>query len=99
MSEAKQGGWSLEEMLAHFMREFPEQHSIPRGWAALVLESVGDNISWGNSNSGYSPREIGWALVRVFGAFDPEAFGELARGYVEALAYYADGSLPGDLRK
>lgn len=100
MSEAKQGGqWSLEEMLAAITRRLPGQHEPPRTWAAEVLVTVGENISWGNSNSGFSPRDVGWALVRVFGAFLGEApLEDLVAGYKEALAFYADGTVPDDLR-
>ncbi len=97
--DAQTEAWgSLEEMLAYVTQHFPDQHSIPRHWAAEVLETVGSNIAWGNSNSGFSPREVGWALVRVFSVFDKEALAELTKGYQEATAYYADSTIPDDLK-
>jgi hypothetical protein len=90
--------WSLEEMLADITRAYPGLHELPRAWAAQVLEAVGFYISYGESNSGYSAREIGWALVRVFSTFDKKALGELTKGYEEATAYYADATIPDDLK-
>ena len=90
--------WSLRSVLAIMRREFPNSHHMTRAWAAEVLQAVGDKIAWGNSDSGYSPREIGWALARVFGSRDSAAFPELVQGFLEASAYEADGTLPDDLR-
>jgi hypothetical protein len=97
-SEAPAADWPLREMLAEVIKRFPAQHSVPRAWAAEVLEAVGSRIAYGNSASGYTPREVGWALVRVYSVFNATALGELIQGYREATAYYADGTLPDDLK-
>lgn len=89
--------YSLQEMLAETAGQFPELRMVPRGWAASVLQAVGSNIAFGNSFSGYSPREVGWALKRVYGN-DPQAIGQLVQGFTEAVNYYRDGSIPEDLK-
>jgi hypothetical protein len=83
--------------------EFYSRVSIPTDWvlsaSAEVLISVGENIAWGNSNSGHAARTVGWALAVIFGVSNEEAAEELTQGYLEALAYYYDGTLPDDLRQ
>jgi hypothetical protein len=99
MSNAKH--WPLDEMLADMLRESPAQqiNILPRRWAAGVLTAVGEHIAWGSTGSGYSKREVGWALVRVFGSHNGEKpLDELIQGYREALAYYANGAIPDDLK-
>lgn len=88
---------SLQDWLAELGPQFPGIHMVPRSWAANVLQTVGSHIEYGDGRSGYSPREVGWALKRVYGD-DPEALGQLVQGFMEAVGYYSDGLIPQDLR-
>ena len=96
MSLAKQERWTLREMLAEMRAEFPLLHALPRRWAAEVLETVGNYVVQGSSDLGYSVREVGWALVRVYGSFNQEDFQALSKGYMEAKAFFAEVSIQDD---
>jgi hypothetical protein len=102
VSDGSAAGESLADQLRSGadLRQKYGIHMISREWAGPLLERLGQTASYGSYPSDLPLRDIGWALFRVLGNAPGRhlSLAEVARGFQEAERYYANGTIPDDLR-